>query len=263
MPKLALQGGGGLAFSELGSGLPLILLHGSPGEGRSWARVAPLLAERHRVIMPDLPGYGGSDPLQTSMADRTAAIGRTVCQLIELQNGQLHLCGHSYGGNVALYAAVRCHRKIEKLTLLEPVFFRALALNANTAAIDAATQFFSRYADRVTGTEPEAVRDMIDFWFGAGAFERMPSSVQAYLKTEGPRNGVDVRASLAEELTLDQLAMITQPTTVAYGASSPPVAATIARALIKLLPNAQIREIPGAHHGMLDTHPKVVAEMLI
>ena len=43
-----------------GSGPPVVLLHGHPRTHATWHRVAPLLAERHTVICPDLRGYGGS-----------------------------------------------------------------------------------------------------------------------------------------------------------------------------------------------------------
>jgi len=65
----------------------------------------------------------------------------------------------------------------------------------------------------------------------------------------------------ASTLPPNQLATLTEPATIAYGASSPPVAAAIKQALTELLPNADLREITGARHGMLDTHPKNVAEM--
>jgi len=45
MPELALAGGGQLTWTETGAGPALLLVHGSPGEGRSWARVAPRLPD--------------------------------------------------------------------------------------------------------------------------------------------------------------------------------------------------------------------------
>lgn len=239
-----------------------MLVHGSPGDGRSWVRVIPLLADRFHVMAVDLPGYGRSDPLPEHETNRTAAMGATVSVLIESLSEPVRLCGHSYGGNVALHAAIHRPATVKHLTLLEPVAFRALKLADDRHTLAAATQFFSSYTDRVTGGETDAVSDMIDFWFGRGSFSKLPSAVQAYLKASAAKNGVDVRASLSETTTCAELRTLTGPATVAYGDASPATAAAIARALARLLPNSETCTVAGAAHGMLDTHPQDVAALV-
>jgi len=49
-----------LRYRSGGSGPPVVLLHGHPRTHTTWHAVAPLLAAHHRVICPDLRGYGGS-----------------------------------------------------------------------------------------------------------------------------------------------------------------------------------------------------------
>lgn len=261
MTSITLPGGGELAYSETGSGPPLVLVHGSPGEGRSWARVAPLLAGSFRVVMLDLPGYGRSTPIPDHPEGRTAAIGAALAALIASFGQPAHVCGHSYGGNVALHAAL-AKSEIANLTLLEPVFFRALDLTSEDVKLKRSVQFFEDYAARVIGGEAEAVSEMIDFWFGGGAFSKLPAPVQSYLKTSAPKNGRDVNAALSETPTIEQLAALPIPTTIAYGDASPQTAPDIAKALAKLLPNARLEVISGAHHGMLDTHPHAVAALI-
>src|SRR2546423_15528822 len=46
-----------------GSGPPLVLVHGLGGAASNWIELAPLLAQRHRLLVPDLPGHGGSTAL--------------------------------------------------------------------------------------------------------------------------------------------------------------------------------------------------------
>ncbi len=46
---------------RMGAGPPMTLLHGFPSSSHDWARVAPLLAERHALLMPDFLGFGASD----------------------------------------------------------------------------------------------------------------------------------------------------------------------------------------------------------
>jgi pimeloyl-ACP methyl ester carboxylesterase len=217
MPSVTQPSGGNLIYREIGNGEPLILVHGSPGEGRAWWRVAERLAERYRVLMPDLPGYGGSDPLPVEALGQTAAIGAAVQVLIESCGRPVRLCGHSYGGNVALHAAVKCADRIHSLALFEPVFFRALDLAGDWPDIKALLGFFADYADRVAGFEPAAISEMIDYWFGPGAFALLPARVQGFLRDAAPKNAFDVRASLAERVTIDQLARELPPPGPARG----------------------------------------------
>lgn len=263
MPSLTLPWGGSLAYREAGSGAPLVLVHGSPGEGRSWLRVVPRLAERHHVLMPDLPGYGGSDPLPDGASERTSAMGAAIGALIEACGASVLLCGHSYGGNVALHAALSHADRVDSLALFEPVFFRALDLAGDLQVLEPAARFFAAYADRVTSGEPAAVGDMIDYWFGPGAFARLPALVQSFLTRAAPMNGVDVRASFAEQVTAEQLAGCAKPVMVAYGGASRPVAPAIAKALVDLMPLVQLYSIPGASHGMLESHPDAVADLIL
>jgi pimeloyl-ACP methyl ester carboxylesterase len=263
MPNMALPGGGKLAYTETGSGSPLILVHGSPGDGRSWSRVASRLTDHFRVLTPDLPGYGGSDALPIAASGRTAAMGAAVGELIATCREPVRLCGHSYGGNVALHAAISHAERIHCLTLLEPVFFRSLYLVRDEDAFESAARFFSVYADRVTAGEPEMVGEMIDYWFGPGAFARMPASVHGFLIGSAARNGADVRASFAEQLAVEDLIGFTKPLVIAYGDNSPAVVAAIVRALAGLVQQARTVVVPGANHGMLDSHPSEVADLIL
>jgi pimeloyl-ACP methyl ester carboxylesterase len=263
MPSVTLPGGGKLAYREAGSGPPLILVHGSPGDGRAWSRVASRLTDRYRILMPDMPGYGGSDPVTPSAPGQTAAMGAAIGALIESCGEPVRLGGHSYGGNVALHAAISHAGLVRSLVLFEPVFFRALHLAGDTEMLEPASRFLTAYADRVTGGEPAAVSEMVDYWFGRDAFARLPAPVQGLLVAAAPNNGADVRASFADQTTSEQLAAWARPVMVAYGGASPPVASAIARALVDLMPLAQLHCLPGAGHGMLDSHPDAVADLIL
>jgi pimeloyl-ACP methyl ester carboxylesterase len=213
--------------------------------------------------MPDLPGYGVSDPLPSGLSDRTAAMGAAIAALIEACGEPARLCGHSYGGNVALHAAVSQSDLVENLLLFEPVFFRALDLAGDKQTLESAAAFFTAYADRVTGGEPDAVSEMIDYWFGAGSFARMPEPARGFLIGAAAKNGADVRAGFAERLSIEQLAGFRRPAVIIYGSDSPPTAAAIAEALVGLISGARLHAIPGAGHGMLDSHFDAVADIIL
>lgn len=264
LPTLDLPNGRKLAYREEGSGPPLVLVHGSPGEGRSWGRVVPHLKDRFRTICPDLPGYGGSDRLEIDEpAGRMAGMGAAVARLVGSLGAPVRLVGHSYGGNIALQAALLAlPEAVERIVLLEPVYFRALQLTGDAAALEPAAAHFEDYARRATAGEPEVVRLMIDYWFGAGAFARMPDPVRSYLSASAGRNAIDVRSSFLGTSTAADLAALHHPVTIVDGETSHEVVRSIARALVTLLPNARMEGLAGANHGMLDTHPEAVARLI-
>jgi pimeloyl-ACP methyl ester carboxylesterase len=102
-----------------GEGPPLVLLHGLGGSSANWALLAPRLAERHRVVLVDLPGHGRSGPLPAApgigpYADRVALL------LERLGLGAAVVVGHSLGGLVALRLAARHPGSVRGLVLAAP-----------------------------------------------------------------------------------------------------------------------------------------------
>jgi pimeloyl-ACP methyl ester carboxylesterase len=105
--------GTAMRWFEGGEGPPLVLLHGFGGAATNWTLVAPRLLPLGRVLVPDLPGHGGSTalpaPAETldSFADRVA----------ELLDAPAVLVGHSLGGVVALRLASRHPELVRELVL--------------------------------------------------------------------------------------------------------------------------------------------------
>ena len=258
MPTLQLPDGRKLSYREEGSGPPLVLVHGSPGDGRSWARVAPYLKDDFGDL-PDLPGYGGSDgcrrPPDGWRWARLCAPGRSC--------GAGASGGHSFGGNIALQAVLQARPDaVERVVLFEPVYFRALELVGDRAALEPAAAYFEDYARRATEGEPGVVRLMIDFWFGEDAWGRIPEQVRGYLNAAAAANALDVRSTFRDTNEVAALAAFRRPVTIIDGETSPEIVRAIARAMLKLLPEAKREALAGANHGMLDSHPEAVARLI-
>ncbi len=71
--------GARLRYFTAGEGEPLVLVHGLGGAAANWVELAPALARRRRVLVPDLPGHGASDPAPAApnlaaYADRLALV---------------------------------------------------------------------------------------------------------------------------------------------------------------------------------------------
>jgi len=98
-------GGTRLRYVVGGDGPPLVLVHGLGGTIENWRALAPPLAERHRVLVPDLPGHGRSAPLPEARdVDALSEALLAVADAEALRDAVW--VGHSLGGVVALRAAV-------------------------------------------------------------------------------------------------------------------------------------------------------------
>ena len=108
---------------EVGEGPPLLMLHGGgPGAtGMSnFSRNVPALAQRFRVILPDMPGYGRSSK-GLDRKDPFGELARAMLGLLDaLGVEKAHLLGNSLGGSCALRLALEAPERADRLVLLGP-----------------------------------------------------------------------------------------------------------------------------------------------
>jgi pimeloyl-ACP methyl ester carboxylesterase len=100
--------------AEAGAGEPVVLLHGWPQHWYCWRRVLPRVAERHRVICPDLRGFGWSDAPASWYSKRELAAD-VLALLDALGLERVRLVGHDWGGFVAFLAALRAPERFSSL----------------------------------------------------------------------------------------------------------------------------------------------------
>jgi pimeloyl-ACP methyl ester carboxylesterase len=105
------------AFIHVGSGPPLLLIHGIGDSAESWFDVIPSLARHHTVIAPDLLGHGNSDKPR---ADYSIAAYANAMRdlLIVLGIERVTVLGHSLGGGVAMQFAYQFPERCERLVLV-------------------------------------------------------------------------------------------------------------------------------------------------
>ena len=108
-----------LSCYAMGNGNPILLLHGLGASKITWLPVLVPLAERHRVIVPDLPGHGESDKPRHEYTPRFYA--RIVRHLMDaLGVERAAVVGNSLGGRIAIELALRSPRRVAALALLDP-----------------------------------------------------------------------------------------------------------------------------------------------
>ena len=165
--RVALSTGITMAVAEAGpaDALPVILLHGFPESHRTWSKLAPLLGDGFRLIMPDLRGFGQSDRPQDVEAYATDTL---IADLFALADAcgvdRFALVGHDWGGAIAWAAALRGDPRIERLAIINsphPWIFQKSLIE--DSAQRAASQYITAF--RAPGMEAAVEAMGVDRFF--------------------------------------------------------------------------------------------------
>ncbi|SFW71980.1 alpha/beta fold hydrolase [Amycolatopsis australiensis] len=152
-----------------GEGPPVVLLHGFPQTHLAWRHVAAALARDHRVICPDLRGYGGSDKPPGDYAKRRMAAD-VVALARALGHDRFALAGHDRGALVAFRAALDHPEAVTHLAVLDVIPAVDLwASLTGTAGVFAFHLFLLAYPpplpERLLGAAPaEFFGHFLDVW---------------------------------------------------------------------------------------------------
>jgi pimeloyl-ACP methyl ester carboxylesterase len=254
-----------LAAIDTGSGPPVILLHGQPGNAGDWQPVTERLRERLRVIAPDRPGYGRTGGRAGGFRDNAAAVGALLDRLgIE----SAVLAAHSWATGAALAAAIEFPERVRSLVLASPVapgvplgrVDRALAhprvgpaaarLGFGAVGLGLTLRPARRLARRaVPELEPSQVAGTAAQWRGDGVWKSFYREQRALI-TELP--------SLAAELpSLNKRAV------VLYGTRDRITPPAHALKLADVLPHAQLVPAERAGHMLPQQRPELIAEAIV
>ncbi|RKR87012.1 pimeloyl-ACP methyl ester carboxylesterase [Micromonospora pisi] len=255
--------GSRLAVRRVGSGDPVVLVHGSGGGLHSWAVVADQLADDHEVWMPARRGYGPSDvpPGSKSFKDETS----DVIAVIEAAGGSsgkpVHLVGASYGATLSLHTASAAPRDLRSLAIFEAPLFAAgtktvLLLDRYRAAFERDdARAMAVVLNEVTRVPAEIVAA-----FAAASDDRKPDPVEARRSAIGWLHDLE---ALAEDSTdIARWSSITVPTLVMQGADTwEPMPSTM-NSLANTIPGARQVIWQGQSHFVTMTAPTLVADTL-
>ena len=113
-------GGIRLHLAEAGDGEPLVMVHGWPQHWFMWRFLIPSLAERYRVICPDLRGFGWSDAPPGRYEKKTLA--RDLVRLLDVIGlERVRVVGHDWGGFAGFLACLKAPERFERFVALSIV----------------------------------------------------------------------------------------------------------------------------------------------
>lgn len=232
-----------IAYDDVGHGEPLVLVHGHPFDRSMWAPQVRALQASHRVIVPDLRGYG-----QTSVTAGKVTLGDHACDLVRLldalQIEQVVLGGLSMGGQIVLEFYWQFPHRV-----------RALLLADTFAQLDPPDRRQDRLvtADRLE-REGMAVyaKDVLSKMISPATIEEQPAVADHVLRMmqhtapEGAAASLRGRAERRDYVPL--LPQISVPVLIVVGADDVFTPVSDAELMYRAIPQAQLSVIEGAGH---------------
>jgi len=241
-------------------GTPVVLLHSSASSSSQWRALMESLSAQHRVLAPDLQGCGKSAPWHFQRPLRLDDEVDALAEVFERAGPRFHLVGHSFGGAVALRAALRHADRLASLTLFEPVLFSLLMAGApdseGAREIDAISRHTTQLLD--AGQLEAATEAFVDYWMGAGRYASTPEAKRPSLQAGLPAVKGHWQALFGEPTPLSAWASLPCPCLLMTGERSRASALGVAAQLRQVLPRLSTVNIPGAGHMAPVTHPDPV-----
>ena len=247
--------GTAISFRQSGAGRPLLLVHGTTADHRSWSAVSPLLEPHFTVYALDRRGRGqsGDAPdytLQRDVEDIAAVlevIGRPVC-----------LLGHSYGALCCLEAALLTDR-IERLILYEPGL--AMGIDLYPPGVPERLQALiddGQLEETMLILLREVVRmpehELAEYRQSPLWADRLP------LATTIPR---EMAVELAYTFDGARFSHLQMPAMLLQGGESPEALRQATALVHAALPNSQIVILPGQQHLAYRTAPELFAAQVL
>jgi len=249
-------GGHSLVSHERGAGVPVVLLHSGGFSSRQWRRLGDALAATHRVIAPDLLGYGASSrwPQGTPFHFR-----EDIAAVTALLDGEppAHVVGHSYGGLLGLQLALAKPGAVRSLSLFEPVAFGVLDTEADAelrATLDLVTLSYDG--------EPWLCA-FVDWWNGKGGWDAMAPEARASFEEVGWKLYQEVVSLVHDRTGSAAYGAITAPTLLLGGERTPAAEQTVLARLARALPASTLRHFPDVGHMGPITHPALINAAII
>jgi pimeloyl-ACP methyl ester carboxylesterase len=247
-----------------GNGPAIMLVHGLGGAASNWVELAPVLARRHRVLVPDLPGHGGSSPLPAlpnlePFADRLALL------LQREQSVPAVLVGHSLGCLVALRLAMRSPELVRGIVLFSAAGIgsttRRARLALGVSSLVKPGRFLAPFRSRIGRSD--LLRAIVwGSWASPDGSVISPAATEGLL--EGPLLHTDTTsaaAALVDEDPRVELERVRCPCLVVWGARDPQVPVDDAFEYARRL-GAQLRVVAGAGHLVIVERPEACLDAI-
>ena len=255
-----------LAHIDEGDGAPVVMWHGEPTWSYLWRKVLPAVRDAgHRVICPDLPGFGRSDkPLDLDWYsyDRHVEVMATLLEDLDLRDATFVV--HDWGGPIGLRLAIEHPERVARLVVMDTGLF-----TGEQPMSDA----WRAFRDFVEKTEDLPIGFLVK-----GGCHRDPGDdvVAAYdVPFPNPASKAGARAfplmlptspdmpgAEAGRRTLDALREDTRPALMLWADQDPILPPNVGEAFAKVIGQGPPRSIPDAGHFLQEDQGELIGELI-
>jgi 2-hydroxymuconate-semialdehyde hydrolase len=253
--------GGEIAYTDEGDGPPVVLLHGFPQSSFVWRDLAPLLAARFRVIVPDLIGTGDSDK-PDGLPLGLAAQATYIRELLDgLGVERYAVIGHSVGGGVAQLLALD-GEGVDAMVLMSSTAFdawptgltREIQRTPPQQRVELFVHSGIRSSFRVGMAHPdrlsaEQVREYLRPWSG-------PGNVEAFFRFADAMDGNGLAGRD------DDLGKLELPVLIFWGEDDAIFPPSVAERLNEAIPTSTLGLLPGCGHFLVEDAIETIGPMI-
>lgn len=248
-------------YHDIGSGHPIVMLHGSgPGvtAWANWNKVFGRLAENFRVIAPDMQGFGFTERTANDVYSMNNWVKQTIELFDALGIEKAHLVGNSFGGALALSLAIKYPERIDKLILMGSM----------------GVSFPITYGlDRVWGYEPSVanMEELLELFTYDHSFAtpdliktRYESSIQPGFQESFSAMFPEPRQKSVEAMAGNQqyIRDIQNETLIIHGREDRVIPIETSLEILRLIKNAQLHVFGKCGHWTQIEHAKEFADLV-
>lgn len=248
-----------MAYLDVGDGHPLVCVHGTLGDFRTWYAVLGPLSKAHRVIAVSLRRFfpehwdGAGDDYRVAQH-----VSDVIAFIEQVTPRPADLMGHSRGGHIAFRVAQQRPDLLRKVVLAEPGGDLDATLDPNvTPGVPSALATRTLASVRMVkdGDIDGALQNFVDGIDGEHAWRRLPAAAKQQLRDNiftllGQMHEARKPYSLADVLA------IKTPTLLIGGAETTGSLASNWRVMARHIADVTTAEIAGARHWMFETNPQ-------
>ncbi len=270
-----------LAYEEVGEGEPVVFVHGSASDLRTWEAQMTPVGAKFRAIRYSRRYARPNPDIEPGVDDRMLPHVEDIVSFLRAMDAcPAHLVGHSWGGFIALLAAIHHPEIVRSLVLMEPpvlpLFVSTpprpaellrLLLRRPAAAMAVvkfgATAFAPAKKAFRRGADREAIRAFGCGVLGKRTYERLSAE---RMQQVWENRGADRAQILGEgfpPLGDGEVAGVEAPVLLLVGQGSPPLMRHLANRLDELLPQSERIEIANASHIMQEDNPDMVNRSIL
>lgn len=254
-----------MPYLDIGSGPPIVAIHGSLGDFRSWSPVMGPLSREHRLIVPSLrrffpehwDGRGGGFTIAEHTADAIAFIRA-------LNLGPVHLMGHSRGGHIAFRVAHQRPELVDKLILAEPGGELDVSLMppGTPPSAERVETIVAAAKLIVAGEVDKGLEHFVDRIYGAGAWAKRPAAAKQ-MRRDNAHTLIGQIHEDRRPFTRAEAEAIRAPALLIGGELTRGMLPIVLKALAGAIPGARREMIPNATHSMFEQAPVGFSEIVV